>query len=68
MISRRNKIVALVLCIFTGFFGGHRFYVGKLGTGIIYLFTMGLFGFGWIMDLLLIITGTFKDNLGLELK
>jgi TM2 domain-containing membrane protein YozV len=51
-----------------GAFGVHRFYVGKIGTGIIYLFTGGLFGFGWFIDALLIAFGKFKDSNGLPLK
>lgn len=53
----KNKWVALALCIFT--FCGHKFYEGKIGLGILYLFTVGLFGIGWIMD---IITLLFKPN------
>ena len=46
----KNKWVALALCIFTFF--GHKFYEGKIGMGIIYLFTCGLFGVGWIIDII----------------
>lgn len=46
----KNKWVALALCIFT--FCGHKFYEGKIGMGIIYLFTCGLFGVGWIIDII----------------
>lgn len=49
---RKNKIVALILCIFFGLFGVHKFYEGKTGMGILYLFTMGLFGIGWIIDII----------------
>lgn len=45
-ISRKSKTTALLLCIFLGGLGVHRFYVGKGGTGILYLFTAGLFGIG----------------------
>lgn len=67
-ISRKNKIVALLLCIFLGYFGAHKFYVGKVGMGILYLFTMGFFGIGWLIDVILIATGSFKDEFGLPLK
>lgn len=46
----KNKWVALLLCIFT--ICGHKFYEGKVGMGILYLCTMGLFGIGWIIDII----------------
>lgn len=67
-VSKENKMVALLLCIFLGMFGVHRFYVGKIGTGLLYLFTCGLGGFGWIIDIILIAIGSFKDHLGLPLR
>ena len=45
-----NPTVELCLCLFLGWLGVHKFYVGKIGMGILYLFTFGLFGFGWIID------------------
>jgi len=52
----RNKWVALILCIFFGAFGIHRFYEGKKITGFIYLFSFGLFGLGWFFDIILLAT------------
>ena len=46
----KNKWVSLAQCIFT--ICGHKFYEGKIGMGIIYLFTGGLFGIGWIIDII----------------
>ena len=60
----KSKLTALLLCIFLGYFGIHRFYVGKSGTGILYLFSCGLFGIGWIIDIILIATGAFRDSMG----
>lgn len=40
----------LCLCLFLGWLGAHKFYEGKTGMGILYLFTFGLFGFGWVID------------------
>ena len=66
--SDKSKTVALLLCIFLGLFGIHRFYVGKIGTGLLYLFTVGLFGIGWIVDIVRILLGTFTDNVGTPLR
>ena len=67
-VSKKNKMVALLLCIFLGVLGVHRFYVGKIGTGLLYLFTGGLFGIGWIIDIILIAVGSFKDQFDLPLR
>lgn len=55
----RNKWVAFFLCLFLGVFGIHKFYEGKKGMGILYLFTLGLFGLGWLIDLIVLL---FKPN------
>lgn len=67
-ISRKSKTTALLLCIFLGGLGAHRFYVGKGGTGILYLFTVGFFGVGWIIDIIRIATGSYRDEFDLPLK
>jgi len=46
----RNKWIALFLCLFTGF--GHKFYEGDIVMGIVYIFTAGLFGIGWLFDII----------------
>ncbi len=51
-----DKWTALLLCIFFGFIGVHKFYEGKAGLGILYIFTAGLFGIGILVDLIIIIT------------
>ena len=64
----KSKWTAFFLCLFLGGFGFHRFYVGKVGTGILWLLTIGLFGIGWLMDLLMILFGTFRDKAGYPLQ
>lgn len=53
----KNKWIAFFLCLLT--VCGHKFYEGKVGMGILYLCTMGLFGVGWIID---IVTLAMKPN------
>ncbi len=64
-VSAKNRLAALLLAIFLGCLGVHRFYTGKIGTGILYLFTGGLFGIGWLVDVILIACGSFCDKAGL---
>ena len=59
--SDRTRGTALALHIPLGIFGAHRFYVGKIGTGILQLCTFGGMGLWWLYDLILIITGEFRD-------
>lgn len=63
----KSKWAAFWLCLFLGMFGIHRFYVGKVFTGIIWLLTLGLCGIGWVLDLLVILFGGFKDKAGQRL-
>lgn len=58
-LRQKNKWVAFFLCLFLGVFGAHKFYEGKVGMGVLYLLTFGLFSVGWIID---IITLLFKPN------
>ena len=51
----KNKWVAFLLCLFLGFIGAHKFYEGRIGMGIVYLFTVGLFGIGWFVDCIVLL-------------
>ena len=66
--SDKKKSMALILCLCGGFIGLHQFYVGNIGKGILYMCTCGLFAFGWIVDIIKIATGSFRDNVGAPLR
>ncbi len=56
MLARqKNKWVALILCVLLGYFGAHKFYEGKAGIGILYIFTCGLFGIGLVVDFIVLL-------------
>lgn len=67
-VSPQNWVAALLLCIFLGVLGVHRFYVGKIGTGILMLLTGGVFGILWIIDIIMIAIGSFTDRNGQFVK
>ena len=62
--SSKSRLVTLLLCFFLGALGVHRFYVGKIGTGILMLITLGGFGIWMLIDLILIAAGSFRDKDG----
>lgn len=66
--SDKEKIIALVLCITLGVWGGHRFYVGKVGTGILQMFTFGGLGIWALIDFFSILSGGFTDSEGRYLR
>ncbi|WP_019909688.1 TM2 domain-containing protein [Paenibacillus sp. HW567] len=57
--NKKDKWISVLLCFFLGVFGVHRFYEGKIGTGILYLFTFGLMGIGTFVDFIILL---FKPN------
>lgn len=62
--SDKSRAVALALCIPLGVFGAHRFYVGKIGTGLLQLCTLGGLGLWYLYDLITIASGEFRDGDG----
>lgn len=66
--SDKSWGVLLLLCFFFWHLGLHRFYAGKKTSGLVYLFTMGCFGFGYVVDLILILSGKFTDRVGRPIK
>ena len=56
--------ITFLLCLFCGGLGVHRYYVGKIGTGILYTLTAGLFGIGYLVDFIKILCGKFTDKNG----
>lgn len=65
--SEKSRTVDALLCFFLGGLGIHRFYEGKIGTGILWLCTAGLCGIGWIVDFIMILCGKGKDKNGLPI-
>ena len=62
--SPRLRGVALALSVVLGWCGAHRFYVGKIGSGIAQIFTLGGLGLWWMYDMILIASGEFRDRRG----
>ena len=63
-VSDKSRTVAAVLCFFLGIIGIHRFYVGKTGTGIAMILTLGGLGVWALIDLIMILIGSFRDIQG----
>lgn len=68
MQSEKEWLVTLLLSLFLGTIGVHRFYVGEIGTGILQLITLGGCGVWTLVDIIMIVTGNFKDKDGNVIK
>jgi len=66
--SIKGFVPTILLCFFFGVLGVHRFYVGKVGTGILQLLTLGGFGIWALVDFIMIIVGSFTDKQGKFIK
>ncbi|MBT0992846.1 TM2 domain-containing protein [Cellulomonas sp. DKR-3] len=66
--SQKNLLVATLLCFFLGTLGVHRFYVGKVGTGIAMIFTLGGLGIWTLIDFIMLLVQAFKDSDGQTLR
>jgi hypothetical protein len=66
-VSDRKLAPAVLLCVFFGVFGAHRFYTGKTGTALLQLFTLGGLGIWATIDLIFLIVGSFRDKEGRRL-
>jgi TM2 domain-containing membrane protein YozV len=64
----KRILPAFLLCFFVGLFGAHRFYVGKVGSGVAQLLTFGGLGIWSLVDLILILCGAFTDANGIQIK
>jgi TM2 domain-containing membrane protein YozV len=60
--SSKSRGVTLALAALLGPFGAHRFYVGKTGTGLLMLCTLGGAGVWYLYDLILVVGGSFRDS------
>ena len=60
----KDWLTTFLLWLFCGGLGVHRYYVGKIGTGILYTLTLGLFGIGYLVDFIKILCGKFTDKDG----
>ena len=66
--SNCSWVVDMLLCLFFGCLGVHRFYEGKIVSGVIYLLTGGICGIGAMIDFVIILCGEARDSLGRSIK
>ena len=64
LVSEKDWVVTLVLAVVLGFLGIDRFYAGSIGLGVLKLLTSGGLGLWWLIDIILLATGNYKDGNG----
>jgi len=67
-VSPKSRLAATLLAFFVGELGIHRFYLGKIGTGLIQLFTLGGLGIWALIDFVMIVCGSMRDKGGLLVR
>jgi len=65
--QQKDWLTTLLLCFFLGVFGAHRFYTGRTVTGIVMALTLGGCGLWALIDLAMIVIGSYRDSNGLPL-
>jgi TM2 domain-containing membrane protein YozV len=68
MVSPKSRLAATLLAYFLGIFGAHRFYIGKVGSGLAMLFTLGGLGIWAIIDFIFAVAGSLRDSNDLPIK
>lgn len=66
--SDKSKKTAIICCLIGGVIGAHDFYLGRIVAGLIKLFTLNFVGFGWFIDMIKLLTGSYRDNVGVPLR
>ena len=62
--SRCSRLVAILLVVLLGLVGAHRFYVGRIGSALLMIFTLGGLGIWWLVDIIIVSTGQLADREG----
>ena len=67
-VSKKSRLAVTLLSFFLGTLGIHRFYLGKVGTGILMIVTLGGVGIWTLIDFIMAVSGAMKDKEGLPIK
>jgi len=66
--KKKSALIVWLLWLFVGYLGVHRFYLGKIGTGILFLLTGGILGIGWFIDIFLNQRNVNRKNEEIEMN